>query len=228
MTRAALERLRLRRRTAPNRRSTTAMGSRGTLSRRRRSTSSRSSRPARQHRCLFSTEPSASAPLRVPAGVVLSDLRLEGQPADSAGERLDAVGLVRRGSDGAAAARTAGRASSSRSPASGRSARSRSSGAIRCTARSFSIAAEALTMAATGLVYASLGGPSAPVDVSSLAQTAGWRDRDLLSSSIPALSPAAIALTSSAHVRAGVARGFPVERRQLHGGRAPPAPSPRS
>ena len=46
------------------------------------------------------------------------DVGLEGQPADPARQRLDAVGLVRRQPDGAAAARPRSRGRSSRSPAS--------------------------------------------------------------------------------------------------------------
>ena len=111
---------------------------------------------------------------------VLPDVGVEGQPADSARERLDAVGVVRGRSDGAAAARA-------------RPARLIIALAgvwTQCTVNVkqryplyrtiFSIAAEAITMAATGLVYQSLGGPLTPVDFSTSREAARRRDRDVL------------------------------------------------
>ena len=51
---------------------------------------------------------------------------------------------------------------------SGRSARSMSSGGIRCIARHSALAAEVITLAATGLVYRAIGGRAAPFDIAAL------------------------------------------------------------
>ena len=161
---------------------------------------------------------SAAVSVRRPAGLGVPDLGLEGQPADPAGERLDAVGLVRRESDGAAAARARARGAHRGRRRAGRSARTRSSSRYPLYRTVFSMAAEAITMAATGLVYVWLGGSTGRSTSSALAKplvgaiaTYFFVNTGLVAGAI------AFSTRQRAHQR--LARRLPVERRQLHGRR---------
>ncbi len=170
-----------------------------------------------QHRCLPATELSASAAVRVPAGDVLSDLRLEGQSADSIGERLDAVGLLRRGSDDAAAAGTAGRRS--------RGGRRRLDAVHREDQTAVSAVPDDLQHRRRS---GDDGGERCRVRVAwrslrscrrvAARQTTRWNDCDVLRRQYRACRGGDCPDVGT-NVRASVVRRLPVERGQLHGGR---------
>ena len=91
----------------------------------------------------------------------------------------------------------------------------------------FSMAAEAITMQATGLVYVSLGGAAGAAAPGVAAKAAGRRDRARISSSTPASWPAPSRCRRRQRAVEGVARQLSLERAELHGGRARPARLPR-
>ena len=149
----------------------------------------------------------------------LPDLDLEGQPPDPARERLDAVGVVRRQSDGAAAARSASRQWSSPWPGPGRSARSRSSSRIPRIAPCSAWRPKPSRWRRPGMAYVWLGGVAG-----ALRRLRSWRDRwsapsRPTSSSTPVSSPAPSRSRPSGRAWKRLARRFPVERRELHGRR---------
>ena len=80
----------------------------------------------------------------------------------------------------------------------------------------FSMAAEAITMMATGLVYTSLGGPFAPVQFASAREAAGWSDHGLLHRQHRPGGRRDRGV-DRAVVLESVARRLPLEQRQLHG-----------
>ena len=99
--------------------------------------------------------------------LLVRDVGVESQPAARAEQRLDALGLVRRGSHGAPAARSAA--------GDGHRGRRRvdavhvqRQAAVSAYRTVFSIAAEAITIQATGVVYALLGGEPAMSGLSAL------------------------------------------------------------
>ena len=168
---------------------------------------------------------SATVVVRAADRRLVSDLALEDQSADSARQRVDAVGLLRGEPDGTASAR---------STTGARDCAGWRVDSVHVNVRrpypwyrtAFSIAAEALTMAATGLVYLELGGPPRPVEFAPLAGPliAAISTYFFINTGLIAV---AIALTSDRSVREVWLEDFPGAA-PASWWRGPPGPLPRS
>ena len=157
---------------------------------------------------------------------VLPDVGVEGQSANSVACRVDTVGVVCGRSDGAAAARAAtGNDRGDRRCVHAVHVEREAALAVYRTA--FSMAAEAVTMAATGWRTPRLAGRTGPIDLRDAAQAARRRHRDVFLRQHRSGCrrhrdvPAAVGVED-------LARQLSLERAELHGGRRPPARSPQS